>query len=145
MKTFFRSAILLIGVALIVECIEFVINIVLARELGEEGLGLYMAIFPTVAFIIVLSSLELPISISKLVAEKEELFHRSMLKHALRFATICAVICTIVAIVILPIIPVFNQYHPIVPWLFISLIPIITFSSVARGYFMGAQQWVGLL
>ncbi|GAE31088.1 polysaccharide biosynthesis protein [Halalkalibacter hemicellulosilyticus] len=140
MKTFFKSALLLIVVALIVECIEFIINVVLARELGEEGLGLYMAIFPTVMFIVVLSSLELPISISKFVAEKEELFHRSMLKHALRFATVCAAICMLVAVIILPLLPVFDQYHPVVPWLFISLIPIVTFSSVARGYFMGAQQ-----
>ncbi|MDT8860912.1 polysaccharide biosynthesis protein [Alkalihalobacillus sp. MEB130] len=140
MNIFFKSALLLIVAAFIGECIEFLINMVLARELGEEGLGLYMSILPTILFIVVIASLELPISISKFVAEKEVIYHRSMLMHALRFATICTIVFTVIAIWVLPIIPVFDKYHPLVPWLFILLIPIIAFSSVARGYFMGAQR-----
>ncbi|MBP3952421.1 polysaccharide biosynthesis protein [Bacillus suaedae] len=140
MTTFFKSALLLTAAALLGECIEFLINIVLARELGEEGLGLYMAIFPTILFIVVLASLELPISISKFVAEKEEIFHRSMLMHAIRFSLICTLVFIIIGLWVIPAIPVFDRYHPYVPWLFILLIPIITFTSVARGYFMGAQD-----
>ncbi|ARK28954.1 polysaccharide biosynthesis protein [Halalkalibacter krulwichiae] len=140
MNIFFRSALLLILAAFVGECIEFLINMVLAKELGEEGLGLYMSILPTILFIVVIASLELPISISKFVAEKEPIFHRSMLIHALRFASICTIVFSLLAIWLLPNIPVFDRYHPLVPWLFILLIPIIAFSSVARGYFMGAQK-----
>ncbi|KHF41363.1 polysaccharide biosynthesis protein [Halalkalibacter okhensis] len=140
MNIFFKSALLLIVAAFLGECIEFLINMVLARELGEEGLGLYMSILPTVLFIVVIASLELPISISKFVAEKDVIFHRSMLVHALKFATICTIVFSLLAVWILPIIPVFDRYHPLVPWLFLCLIPIISFSSVARGYFMGAQK-----
>ncbi|WP_368505711.1 polysaccharide biosynthesis protein [Alkalihalophilus sp. As8PL] len=140
MNTFVKGAILLIIVAFVGECLEFLINIVLARELGEEGLGLYMSILPTVLFVVVIASLELPISISKFVAEKEAIFHRSMIVHALRFAVGCTIIFSAISFVILPVIPVFDRYHPATPFLFIILIPIIAFSSVARGYFMGAQD-----
>ena len=51
MNTFLKGALLLIIAAFIGECIEFLVNIVLARELGEEGLGLYMSILPTIVFI----------------------------------------------------------------------------------------------
>lgn len=99
-----------------------------------------MSILPTILFIVVIASLELPISISKFVAEKSVIFHRSMLIHALKFATICTVVFSLLAIWLLPMIPVFDRYHPLVPWLFILLIPVIAFSSVARGYFMGSQK-----
>ena len=140
MNSFVKSALILIVVAFVGECLEFLINMVLAKELGEEGLGHYMAILPTIIFIVVIASLELPVSISKFVAEKDSLFHRSMLMHAVKFATIFTLVFTIVAIWVVPIIPVFDRYHPSVPWLFVSLIPIITYSSVARGYFMGSQS-----
>ncbi|MFC0557444.1 polysaccharide biosynthesis protein [Halalkalibacter alkalisediminis] len=140
MNIFLRSALLLIVAAFLGECIEFLINMVLARELGEEGLGLYMSILPTIMFIVVIASLELPISISKFVAEKDPIFHRSMLLHALRFAAICTIVFSLIALWFLPLIPVFDRYHPLVPWFFLLLIPVIAFSSVARGYFMGAQR-----
>ncbi|WP_100406337.1 polysaccharide biosynthesis protein [Bacillus solitudinis] len=140
MNRFFRGALLLIAAAFVGECLEFLINIILARELGEEGLGFYMSILPTIIFVVVIASIELPISISKFVAEKDEIYHRSMLVHALRFASICAVAFMMIALIVFPLIPVFENYHPWVKWLLIILIPTIAFSSVARGYFMGAQN-----
>ncbi|WP_353626455.1 oligosaccharide flippase family protein [Bacillus sp. JCM 19041] len=44
MNTFFRGVLLLSAAAFIGECLEFVISVVLARELGDEAFGLYMAI-----------------------------------------------------------------------------------------------------
>ncbi|MCT8138318.1 polysaccharide biosynthesis protein [Anaerobacillus sp. CMMVII] len=140
MKLFFRGVILLAIAAFIGESLELVINIVLARELGEKGLGLYMSILPTVMLIAVLASMELPISISKFVAEKEKRFHRSMLLQALGIATIIAIIFLVASLILVPHISVFDQYHPYVRLLVYILIPIISFSSVFRGYFMGSQQ-----
>ncbi|WP_088103234.1 polysaccharide biosynthesis protein [Halalkalibacter urbisdiaboli] len=140
MNRFFRGALLLIVAAFVGECLEFLINMVLARELGEEGLGLYMSILPTIIFVVVIASIELPISISKFVAEKDEIYHRSMLVHALRFATLCAIVFIMIALLVFPLIPVFDNYHPWVHWLLVVLIPTIAYSSVARGYFMGAQN-----
>ncbi|WP_096201700.1 polysaccharide biosynthesis protein [Bacillus sp. FJAT-45350] len=140
MKTFYKGALLLVIAAFIGECLEFFINMVLARELGEEGLGLYMSIFPSIIFIAVLASMELPISISKFIAEKDKKYHRSMLQHAVRFVLAFTAIFVVAAVFVLPQLPIFDRYHPLIQWLVILLIPMISFSSIARGYLMGSHE-----
>ncbi|MDR7072369.1 oligosaccharide flippase family protein [Fictibacillus barbaricus] len=140
MKLFFRGVLLLAAAALIGESLELLVNIILAKQLGEHGLGHYMSIFPTVILIIIIASLELPISISKFIAEKEEKLHYSMLKHATALTVIITIAMVAIAIVVLPFISVFNSYHPLVRWLMVALIPMISFTSIAHGYFMGKQQ-----
>ncbi|HYK74350.1 MAG TPA: multidrug transporter MatE, partial [Pseudoneobacillus sp.] len=56
MKTFFKATLLLAITAFIGECIEFFINLILAKELGGKGLGLYMTILPTIFLILTLAS-----------------------------------------------------------------------------------------
>lgn len=140
MNLFLKGTILLVIAAFIGECLEFIINIVLARELGEEGLGLYMAIFPTIVFLVVIASMELPISVSKAIAEKDQKYHRTILQHGLRFTAVFAVAFFLVALILLPLIPIFDKYHPLLRWFLLILIPIISLSSIARGYFMGAHK-----
>jgi stage V sporulation protein B len=140
MNIFFRGVLLLAAAALVGESLEFIVNMILARQLGELGLGHYMSIFPTVILIIIIASLELPISISKFVAENEENQHYSMLRHATRLTLILTAAMIIIAILILPFIPVFNSYHPLVRWLMVLLIPLISLTSIARGFFMGKHQ-----
>ncbi|MFT4413851.1 polysaccharide biosynthesis protein [Fredinandcohnia humi] len=140
MNTFFKGTLLLVIAAFIGECVEFLINLVLAKELGGHGMGLYMTILPSIFLLIILASLELPVSISKFVAEKEEKYHYSMLKHAMVLTLVFSAIVLSLAMVTLPYIPVFDDYHPLVRWIVIVLIPIISFTSIARGYFMGIQS-----
>ncbi|MCQ6275190.1 oligosaccharide flippase family protein [Bacillus sp. V3B] len=140
MNSFFKGTFLLIVAAFVGECVEFVTNMVLARELGEKGLGMYMAVLPTVFLIVLLASFEMPISISKFIAEKDKRIHRSMLKHVLKWTIILTCILMVVVSIILPFVPVFDQYHPIFRWLVLILIPIVSFTSIARGYFMGRSQ-----
>ncbi|MBU8907933.1 polysaccharide biosynthesis protein [Desertibacillus haloalkaliphilus] len=140
MNTFLKGSLLLIVAAFISECLEFLINMVLARELGEEGLGLYMAILPTIVFLVVIASMELPISISKAIAEKDRVYHRSFLQHTVRFTGAFTVAFFLIAVIVFPLLPVFDKYHPLLKWLLLLLVPIISFSSVARGYFMGSQH-----
>lgn len=140
MNTFFKGTLLLVIAAFIGECVEFLINLVLAKELGGHGMGLYMTILPSIFLVVILASLELPISISKFIAEKEDRYHKSMLKHATVLTTVFTAIIISLAFVILPVIPVFDDYHPFVRWLVILFIPIVSFLSIARGYFMGIQS-----
>lgn len=140
MNTFFRGTLLLVVAAFIGEIVEFITNMVLARELGEKGLGMYMSILPTVFLIVLLASLEMPISISKFIAEKDKRIHQSMLSHVLKWTIIMTCILLVVVSIIIPFVPVFNDYHPIFRWLVLILIPIISFTSIARGYFMGRSQ-----
>jgi stage V sporulation protein B len=137
---FYKGVIFLAASAFLGECIEFIINMILARELGKHGLGLYMSILPTIFLIVLLSSFELQVSISKFIAEKESRFHRSILHHAIVIAVIFTSCLFLLAMFIVPLVPLLNSYHPFTKWLVIVLIPIISFTSVARGYFMGKQD-----
>lgn len=139
MKTFFRGTLLLVITFFFAECVEFLVNMVLAKELGEKGMGLYMTILPTIFLIVILASMELPVSISKFIAEQEEKLHRSMLKHTTKLTIFYTGVLMILATLFLPYVPVFDNYHPYVRWLVVILIPVISFTSIARGYFMGVH------
>lgn len=140
MNSFFKGTLLLIVAAFFSECIEFFVNMILARELGEEGMGRYMSILPVIFLVAVLASLELPISISKYIAENKRVLHYSMLRHALQMTMIVTLAVLMASIILFSATSLLDGFHPIVKWLIIGLIPIASFSSIARGYFMGVQQ-----
>ena len=140
MNTFLKGSLLLIIASFLGECVEFLMNMVLAAELGERGLGLYMSILPTVFLIVLLASFELPISLSKYIAEKDLQYHRSMLRYAIRMTAVVSTVFLLLLSLVLPLFPVFDSYHPLFKWLIVILVPFVSFSSVARGYFMGKQQ-----
>lgn len=140
MATLYKGVFFLAASSFIGESIEFLINMILARELGKHGLGLFMSILPSIFLIVLLSSFEMQVSISKFIAEREGRYHRSILHHALTIAIVFTSILLLIVTGIIPFVPVFDGYHPYTRWLVILLIPVISFTSVARGYFMGKQQ-----
>lgn len=140
MAIYYRGIIFLAASAFLGEGIEILVNMILARQLGSHGLGLYMSILPTIFFIVLLSSFELPVSISKFIAEREERYHRNILHHALTLTIIFTALLFLAGAAVIPLIPVFDAYHPYVRWFVLILIPVISFTSVARGFFMGRQQ-----
>jgi stage V sporulation protein B len=140
MAIFYKGIFFLAASAFLGEGVEFLMNMILAKELGKHGLGLFMTIMPSIYLIVLLASFELPVSISKFIAEKEERFHRNILYHAITITIVFTCVLLVVGTVIIPFIPVFDGYHPMTKWLVIVLIPVISFTSVARGYFMGRHQ-----
>ncbi|KKK36171.1 multidrug transporter MatE [Mesobacillus campisalis] len=140
MKLFLRGALVLILAAFISEIAEFLINMILARELGEGGMGQYMTVLPLIFLIMMLASFELPVSISKLVAEKEEIYHQRMLRDVVNMTIVLSAALFLLAAALIPVVPVFQSYHPLLKWMLLGLIPLMSFSSIARGYFMGRQQ-----
>lgn len=140
MAIFYKGIFFLAASAFLGEGVEFLMNLILAKELGKHGLGLFMSIMPSIYLIVLLASFELPVSISKFIAEKEERFHRNILYHAITITIIFTCFLLLAGTIIIPFIPVFDGYHPLTKWLVIVLIPVISFTSVARGYFMGKHQ-----
>jgi O-antigen/teichoic acid export membrane protein len=63
-----------------------------------------------------------------------------MLRHALQMTIVVTLAVLLASIVLFSATPLLEGFHPIVKWLIIGLIPIASFSSIARGYFMGVQQ-----
>jgi stage V sporulation protein B len=140
MKLFIRGISFLIITAFFGECLEFIINMILARELGEHGMGIYMSILPSIFLIAIIASLELPVSLSKFIAEKEVVYHRNILSQVWRLTIVFTCIFLLAATVLYSVFPFLAEYHPSVRWLTLLLIPIISFSSIARGYFMGVHH-----
>ena len=68
-QTFIHGTIILIIAGMITRLLGFVNRIVIARLMGEEGVGLYMMAMPSLFLIITLTQIGLPIAISKRVAE----------------------------------------------------------------------------
>lgn len=140
MSVFLRGTLLLAATAFITECIEFLINLTLTKELGEYGIGQYMSVLPVVGLVMIVASFELPISISKFIAEKDEKYHFTMLKYAFKLSAIFITVLLAVASLIFTVFPIFSDIHPLVRWIILLLVPIISISSIARGYFMGVQK-----
>jgi stage V sporulation protein B len=140
MNTFLKGMSVLVIATFLGEVVEFLVNMILARELGESGMGHFMTILPTIFLIMMLASFELPVSISKMVAEKDESYHRSMISHAVRLAVTFTAVLFLAAAIILPMVPVFQDYHPLLKWVVLALIPVMTISAIARGFFMGKQE-----
>jgi len=140
MAIFYKGILFLALSAFLGEGVELLVNLILAKELGKHGLGLYMSILPSIYLLVLLSSFELPVSISKFVAEKEEKFHRNILYHAITITIIFTCVLLVATMALIPFISVFNGYHPYTRWLIILLVPVISFTSVARGYFMGRHH-----
>lgn len=140
MNSFFKGTLLLISAAFVSECIEFFINMILARELQEQGMGLYMSLLPIIFLVFITTSLELPISISKFIAENKQQLHYNLLQHAIKLAVFVMILVFLLTMIIFSFPIILNGLHPSIKWLIIGLLPIISFSSIARGYFIGVQQ-----
>lgn len=71
MSKFLRGTIILLIAGFLTRVLGFINRIVIARFIGEEGVGLYMMAFPTLILVITITQLGLPVAISKNVAEAE--------------------------------------------------------------------------
>src|SRR4051794_17237277 len=70
-QTFLQGALILIFAGMITRFLGFINRIVVARLMGEEGIGIYMMALPTLFLVIALTQIGLPVAISKRVAEAD--------------------------------------------------------------------------
>jgi len=76
MSRFLKGTMILLAAGLFTRVLGFINRIVIARFLGEEGVGLYMMAFPTLTLVISITQLGLPVAISKCVAEADAIGDR---------------------------------------------------------------------
>lgn len=147
MSKFLKGTIILIVAGLLTRILGFINRIVVARLIGEEGVGLYMMAVPTLVLAITITQFGLPVAISKLVAEAEALGDKRKVKKILVVSlSITIVLSMIFFPALLAIAPVLSQtlftdarvYYPLVA--IAPVVPIVAVSSVLRGYFQGRQQ-----
>ncbi|MED4969556.1 stage V sporulation protein B [Parageobacillus toebii] len=147
MSKFLQGTMILIVAGLITRALGFVNRIVVARVIGEEGVGLYMMAMPTLVLAITITQMGLPVAISKLVAEAEAVGDRQKVKKILVVSlTITSILSVIFFPTMILLAPFLSRtlftdprtYYPLIA--IAPVVPIIAVSSVLRGYFQGKQQ-----
>ncbi|WP_079910861.1 stage V sporulation protein B [Paenibacillus sp. 32352] len=146
-SSFVRGTFILTAAAFITRILGFLNSIILARYLGPEGIGLLMMAHPLVPMMITLTSLGLPVAISKLVAEAEARDDEAKIKRILQVS----LTLTVTLSVVLTLGSVFGA-KPIASWILadqrayyamlaiIPITPLVAISSVLKGYFRGKQN-----
>ncbi|MDF2963617.1 MAG: spoVB [Paenibacillus sp.] len=146
-SSFVRGTFILSASAFITRIIGFLNSIFLARFLGPEGIGLLMMAHPLVPMLITLTSLGLPVAISKLVAEAEAQGDSAKVKRILQVS----LTMTITISIILTLGAFIGAKH-IAIWILadqrayyamlaiIPIAPLVAISSVLKGYFRGKQN-----
>lgn len=146
-QTFLKGTLILIIAGMITRFLGFINRIVIARLMGEEGVGLYMMALPTLFLVITLSQVGLPVAISKRIAEADAKGDDRKIKKIL-IVSLLIVSCTSMLLTILMLITIpfiattlLTDERTLYPLMAISpIVPIIAISSVIKGYFQGKQN-----
>lgn len=146
-QTFLQGTLILIAAGMITRFLGFINRIVVARLMGEEGVGLYMMALPTLFLVMTLANLGLPVAISKRVAEANAQNDHKKIKQILAISLLLTTISSIVFTVLLLGAAHFvsntllTDNRTFYPLLAISpILPIVSISSVLKGYFQGKQN-----
>lgn len=146
-QTFIQGTLILVAAGMITRFLGFINRIVVARIMGEEGVGLYMMALPTLFLMITLTQFGLPVAISKRVAEADAKGDRKKIKNILivsfTITLTLSIIFTAGFIILSPIIATYllTDERALYPILAISpIVPIVAVSAVIRGYFQGLQN-----
>ena len=139
---FIKSTVILLLGGLITKLLGMVIRIVMSRNLGSVGMGIYMMIMPTFSTFIALSQFGFPVAISKLVAE-----NKYNNKNMVFSSLIIALFINILIIFLLTFSSYFvannllhesRTYYGLIAISFV--LPFISVSSILRGYFFGKEK-----
>ncbi|WP_368297267.1 stage V sporulation protein B [Cytobacillus firmus] len=147
MSKFLKGTMILLAAGLVTRVLGFINRIVIARFIGEEGVGLYMMAFPTMILVVTITQIGLPVAISKNVAEAEARGDTAKIKKILIVSLATTISLSIVftpaLILLAPLLSetLFTDNRTHLPLMAIApIVPIIAVSSVIRGYFQGRQN-----
>ncbi|AFQ44149.1 stage V sporulation protein B [Desulfosporosinus meridiei DSM 13257] len=141
-----KGAFVLTIAAFVTKILVLVNSIVQSRVLGSEGIGIKMMVMPLMGLMITLTTIGLPIAISRLVAEADAQGNGAKVKKILIVA--CAITGSLCIVVVC--LSVFlgqvcsayfltdqRSYYSFMA--LIPIIPIVAVSGVLKGYFRGMQ------
>jgi stage V sporulation protein B len=147
MSKFLKGTFILLVAGFITRVLGFIYRIVLARSIGEEGVGLYMMAYPTFILVVTIIQLGLPVAISKNIAEAEAKGNYAEIKKilvvSLAITVGLSIVLTPALILLAPTLSttLFTDQRTYYPLIAIApAMPIIAVASVLRGYFQGRQN-----
>ena len=141
---FVKSTLILIISGFLTKILGFIIRIVFTRIIGPYGISLYTIATPTYSLLLTISTLAIPISISKLVAENKG--------RSIRILTSAAALILIINFLLILLILLTHDFiainllkepkaGPILVAMALTL-PFVSISSVLKGYFAGKQNMI---
>ena len=143
MKTkFIRSTMILLIGGAITKILGMIIKIVMTRNIGSTGMGIYMLLSPTFMLLISLAQLGLPIAISTLIA-KEENKAKEIILSCIPIVFIINIILMCFLIVSAKFLAYSLVHEPRCYYAFLMIgfvLPFISVSSILRGYFFGTEK-----
>jgi stage V sporulation protein B len=139
---FFKSTIVLLIGGTLTKIVGFILRIIITREIGTEGIGLYSLLSPTMSLLTVLAIFSYPTAVSKVISSSSTSAKRLFLSIIPISLIIDAalIIITIFSANILSsdLLRESRLYYPIIC---ISLtLPFVSVSSIIKGYFWGKQN-----
>lgn len=147
MSKFLKGTFILLVAGLVTRVLGFINRIVIARFIGEEGVGLYMMAFPTLVLVVTITQMGLPVAISKNVAEAEARGDfpkiKKILVVSLATTISLSILFTPALIFLAPYLSETLFTDPRTKWPLLAIapiVPIVAVSSVLRGYFQGRQN-----
>lgn len=148
-QNFIHGAMILVIAGLVTRGLGTIYRIVLSRIIGAEAIGLYQMAFPSLILLITIVTAGLPIAVSKMVAESEAKNDTRQTQKILQIALILVIFLSIgISVVFYLLAPLISQYILTDERVYFTLvmivpiIPIISVSSVLRGYFQGKQNMI---
>ena len=141
---FIKSTLILILSGFFTKMLGFIIKVVYTRIIGEYGISLFTIATPTYSLLLTISTLAIPISISKLVSENKG--------RSIRILTSAAFLILSINFLLILIIFLTKDFiatnllkeplaSPIL-MAFALTLPFVSISAVLKGYFAGKQNMV---
>lgn len=143
-SNFIRSTLILLIGGFLTKILGMIIKIVMSRETGAEGMGLYMLIMPTFTLLIALAQMGLPIAISKLVAEDTR-NNKNIVFSCIPMTIVLNIIIFILLFFFSDFIANNLLHDDRCKYALTSIgfvLPFISISSIFRGYFFGKEKMI---
>jgi stage V sporulation protein B len=136
---FFKSTLYLVIGGFLTRLLGFIIKIIYTRIVGPEGISLLSIVTPTYSMLLTITSLALPITLSKLIAENKKRSIKLM-SNALFIVLILNVIMIIMMFLLSDVIAKQLLNEPMATGLLKAMsltLPFVSISSIVKGYFNG--------
>lgn len=145
--SFLQNTIVMVTSNLITGALGFLFSIILSREVGAHGVGLYSMVMPVYSFFICITCGGTTTALSKIVAERNSLGNHKELfksvKTAIAFFTFWTAFISILAVmsasyISTGILKDARTYLPVLA--FVPALIFLSAGSVLKGYFYGMQN-----
>lgn len=141
-NNFFMGTFILLTGGFLSKFLGFVLKIIITRQIGTEGIGLYSLITPTFGLFITVATFSYPISISKIVSIKGKSSKKAIFSIIPISLLLNLITLFIIFLIARPLANVFlKDTRLFIPLLSIGFtLPFIGLSSIIKGYYWGKQR-----